>query len=77
MTTAPRLLSLFASLGLAAAACAAPGHTTPTTSSHQSATPTGEVWNWAQIDTNQDHLIEPAEMEKFLAEHPGPLKKTG
>jgi hypothetical protein len=34
-----------------------------------------QVWDWAAIDSNKDHLIEPAEMEKFLAEHPGPLKK--
>ena len=33
------------------------------------------VWDWSAIDSNKDHLIEPAEMEKFLAEHPGPLKK--
>jgi hypothetical protein len=33
------------------------------------------VWDWSAIDSNKDHLIEPAEMEKFLADHPGPLKK--
>jgi hypothetical protein len=35
------------------------------------------VWDWSAIDSNKDHLIEPAEMSKFLAENPGPLKKTG
>jgi hypothetical protein len=37
--------------------------------------PQQAVWDWSAIDSNQDHLIEPAEMEKFLADHPGPLKK--
>jgi hypothetical protein len=37
--------------------------------------PRQSVWDWAAIDTNKDHLVEPAEMEKFLADHPGPLKK--
>jgi hypothetical protein len=77
MTFAPRLLTALAALGLAAtAAWATPGHT-PAVSHPTATTKVGEVWNWAQIDTNQDHLIEPAEMEKFLAEHPGPLKKAG
>jgi hypothetical protein len=42
-----------------------------------SSTPAEGVWNWALIDTNKDNLIEPAEMEKFLADNPGPLKKKG
>ena len=28
-----------------------------------------------RIDTNKDGLISPEEMEKFLADNPGPLKK--
>ena len=34
-----------------------------------------QVRNWSQIDTNHDNLIEPQEMEQYLATHPGPLKK--
>jgi hypothetical protein len=31
--------------------------------------------DWTRIDTNKDGLISPEEMEKFLADNPGPLKK--
>lgn len=31
--------------------------------------------DWTRIDTNKDGSISPEEMEKFLAENPGPLKK--
>lgn len=31
--------------------------------------------DWSRIDTNRDHAISPEEMEKYLAENPGPLKK--
>lgn len=31
--------------------------------------------DWSRIDTNRDHAISPEEMEKYLADNPGPLKK--
>jgi hypothetical protein len=31
--------------------------------------------DWSKIDTNKDGLISPEEMEKYLAENPGPQKK--
>lgn len=31
--------------------------------------------DWTKIDTNKDGSISPEEMEKYLAENPGPLKK--
>ncbi len=31
--------------------------------------------DWSRIDTNKDGHVSPEEMEKFLAENPGPLKK--
>ena len=36
----------------------------------------GEVGrDWSKIDTNKDGLVSPEEMEKYLAENPGPQKK--
>ncbi|HSN32271.1 MAG TPA: hypothetical protein VLU41_06270 [Ideonella sp.] len=73
---------LLASLALAfgSAWAASPASTKHSAMHHTAAassTPAKGVWDWALIDTNKDHLIEPAEMESFLASHPGPLKKTG
>ncbi len=31
--------------------------------------------DWTKIDTNKDGYIQPEEMEKWLAENPGPEKK--
>ena len=31
--------------------------------------------DWSRIDTNKDGHVSPEEMEKYLAENPGPLKK--
>jgi hypothetical protein len=31
--------------------------------------------DWSRIDTDKDGLVSPEEMEKFLADNPGPLKK--
>jgi hypothetical protein len=31
--------------------------------------------DWTKIDTNKDGYIQPDEMEKWLAENPGPEKK--
>jgi hypothetical protein len=31
--------------------------------------------DWTKIDTNKDGSIQPEEMEKWLAENPGPEKK--
>lgn len=31
--------------------------------------------DWSRIDADRDHSVSPEEMEKFLAENPGPLKK--
>lgn len=30
--------------------------------------------DWTKIDTNKDGFIQPEEMEKWLAENPGPQK---
>ena len=78
-TTAPRLIILLAGLGLtASAAWAATNHVLAKTRQVVAAEkqPVGEVWNWAQIDTNKDNLIEPTEMENFLASHRPQQKKT-
>ncbi|EHR69443.1 hypothetical protein BurJ1DRAFT_0561 [Burkholderiales bacterium JOSHI_001] len=37
------------------------------------ATAPGQVRDWSKIDLNKDNLISPEEMEKWLAENPGPL----
>jgi hypothetical protein len=37
------------------------------------ATPDGPGRDWSKIDLNKDNLISPEEMEKWLAENPGPL----
>lgn len=31
--------------------------------------------DWSRIDTDKDGHVSPEEMEKYLAENPGPLKK--
>ena len=31
--------------------------------------------DWTKIDTNKDGYMQPEEMEKWLAENPGPEKK--
>ena len=47
--------------------------TTPAAAAPASAV--GATRDWSRIDTNKDGLISPEEMEKYLAENPGPLKK--
>jgi hypothetical protein len=39
------------------------------------ATPAETGRDWSRIDTDKDGHVSPAEMEKFLAENPGPLRK--
>jgi hypothetical protein len=41
------------------------------------ATSASEVRDWKAVDANGDHLVSPAEMEKYLQANPGPLKKKG
>jgi hypothetical protein len=36
-----------------------------------------EIRNWAAIDTNKDHYIQPEEMEKFLTDAWAAQKKAG
>ena len=67
-------------LALAGAATAAEPAKKPVTSAHQAAAkkpaePVGATRDWSRIDTNKDDSISPEEMEKYLAENPGPLKK--
>jgi hypothetical protein len=80
--TASLVFAALAGLALAGTASAATAahagtHAATRHSAAASQAPAKGVWDWAQIDTNKDHLIEPAEMEKFLADNPGPLKKKG
>ena len=71
------LLAAAAALSTGGAWAAAQSHPTHMKSTTGAASvPAKGVWNWSMIDTNKDNLIEPAEMEQFLATHPGPLKKT-
>lgn len=35
----------------------------------------GATRDWSRIDTNKDGHVSPEEMEKYLAENPGPLRK--
>ncbi len=39
------------------------------------ATNPGATRDWSRIDTNKDGHVSPEEMEKYLAENPGPLRK--
>lgn len=39
------------------------------------ATNTSATRDWSRIDTNKDGHVSPEEMEKYLAENPGPLRK--
>ncbi len=43
-------------------------------STQDSSAATERTWNWSKIDTNKDHLIEPSQMEAWLAAHPGVQK---
>jgi len=42
----------------------------------QAGTQPPAVRDWSRVDTNRDNLVSPEEMEKYLAENPGPLKKA-
>jgi hypothetical protein len=37
---------------------------------------TGKGRDWSQIDKNNDHAIQPDEMEAWLKANPGPLAKS-
>jgi hypothetical protein len=66
-----------APLSLVLAAGAAFATTKPADKPQQAAKPTAaemQTRDWAKIDLNKDHLISPEEMEKYLAENPGPLR---
>jgi len=53
----------------------APKKPAPAATKAVPAKPTESGRDWARIDTNKDGLVSPEEMEKFLADNPGPLKK--
>jgi hypothetical protein len=36
----------------------------------------GDVRDWAKMDTNKDNLISPEEMEAYLKDNPGPLRAS-
>jgi hypothetical protein len=69
-------LRTLAPLSLVLAAGAAFATTKPA-DKPQTAKPTAaemQTRDWAKIDLNKDNLISPEEMEKYLAENPGPLR---
>ena len=66
MKTSTLIRSTIASLCLAATAGAAWA---------QATTPPPGGRDWTRIDTNKDGLISPEEMEKWLKDNPGPLRK--
>ncbi len=71
-----RLLFPIAVLGASAAAFAADAPKKPAATPKEAAAKPAETGrDWARIDTNKDGLVSPEEMEKFLADNPGPLKK--
>lgn len=71
-----RQLFPIALLGASAAAIAADAPKKPAASTKEAAAKPAETGrDWRRIDTNKDGLISPEEMEKFLADNPGPLKK--
>ncbi len=71
-----RLLIPIAVLGASSAAFAADAPKKPAAAPKETAAKPAETGrDWTRIDTNKDGLISPEEMEKFLADNPGPLKK--
>ncbi|WP_298824468.1 hypothetical protein [uncultured Piscinibacter sp.] len=77
---APLALISFAGAACAAGPSGKPGHTPPQVAgaAPTAAAPSssaGATRDWKRIDTNQDNYISPEEMEKYLAENPGPLRK--
>jgi hypothetical protein len=66
--------SHWAALGLVVLASAGCAATTPG-QPVAAATPAETGRDWSRIDTDKDGHVSPAEMEKFLAENPGPLRK--
>jgi len=72
-----RLLLPFTLLAASAGAFAAdaPKKPAPAAAKESSAKPAESGRDWTRIDTNKDGLVSPEEMEKFLADNPGPLKK--
>lgn len=72
-----RQLFPIALLGASAAAFAAdaPKKPAPVAPKAAPAKPAESGRDWTRIDTNKDGLVSPEEMEKFLADNPGPLKK--
>ena len=43
-------------------------------SPHVGSAAVGQVWDWAKIDTNNDNLIEPEEMQAWLKANSGVQK---
>jgi len=71
-----RLLTPIALLAGSASAFAADAPKKPPAAPKEAAAKSAESGrDWTRIDTNKDGLISPEEMEKFLADNPGPLKK--
>jgi hypothetical protein len=72
-----RLLLPLTLLAAAAGAFAAdmPKKPAPAVPMAAPAKPAESGRDWARIDTNKDGLVSPEEMEKFLADNPGPLKE--
>jgi hypothetical protein len=71
-TIVPLTLLVISGAAFAADPPKQPAGNTPTKSAPAPAD-TGR--DWTRIDTNKDGSISPEEMEKFLAENPGPLKQ--
>ena len=71
-----RLLTPIALLAASASAFAADAPKKPPAAPKESAAKPAETGrDWSRIDTNKDGHVSPEEMEKYLAENPGPLRK--
>jgi hypothetical protein len=72
----PTLRNLFALSCLCAATGLALAQSAPKKAAPEKAPAAAEKGrDWSRIDTNKDGLISPEEMEKYLADNPGPLRK--
>ena len=72
---APLALIALAGAATAAEPAKKPATSAPQAAAKKPAEPVGATRDWSRIDTNKDGSISPEEMEKYLAENPGPLKK--
>ncbi len=72
---APLALIALAGAATAAEPAKKPATNAPQAAAKKPAGPVGATRDWSRIDTNKDGSISPEEMEKYLAENPGPLKK--